>query len=349
MSQLRIALIGAGLIGRAHAARILASPACQLAAIVDPQDSARALANDYGVAWFGDIASLLEHSRGAAKPDGAIIATPNALHVSHGLACLQAGIPALVEKPLADTVEGAYRLAEASEQLGVPLLVGHHRRHNPIAQAARAAVRGGRLGRITAVQGSFLLLKPDDYFDVAWRREAGGGPVLINLIHDIDLLRFICGDIVAVQAMTSSVVRGFAVEDTAAALLRFDCGALGTLLASDTTPAPWSWELTAGENSFYPRQEGQNCYLVTGTEGALALPSLQYWRYAGARGWGEPLASETLAHNRLDPLVAQLDHFCQVIRGTAEPLITGRDGARSLAVATAVHAAALGGRQVVPA
>ena len=116
----------------------------------------------------------------------------------------------------------------------------------------------------------------DDYFDVAWRREPGGGPILINLIHDIDNLRFIAGEIAAVQAVTSSARRGFAVEDTAAALLRFRDGALGTVVLSDTVAAPWSWELTAGERTSYSYpQTGQDCYLFAGTNGALAVPSLR--------------------------------------------------------------------------
>lgn len=343
-TPLSLAVIGAGLIGRAHIARIQASPSCRLAAIVDPTDAAKTQAAELGLPWFADIAAMLA----AGRPDGAIIATPNQLHLPHGLACLEAGLPVLIEKPLAETVANAYRLAEVSEQMKVPLLVGHHRRHNPIVQAARRAVREGRLGRITAVQGSFLLLKPDDYFNIGWRKAPGGGPVLINLIHDIDLLRFICGEIIGVQAMASNARRDFPVEDTAAALLRFESGALGTLIASDTVPAPWSWELTAGENVFYPQQKDQNCYLITGTEGALALPSLKLWRYAGTHGWGEPLEREILPHESRDPLVEQLEHFCAVIRGTAEPVITGRDGARSLAVAMAVHEAAASQQAVIP-
>ncbi|MCA1371958.1 gfo/Idh/MocA family oxidoreductase, partial [Bradyrhizobium sp. BRP14] len=126
-------------------------------------------------------------------------------------------------------------------------------------KSAREAVTNGKLGQLTAVVGLWLLRKPDDYFEVAWRREAGGGPLLINLIHDIDNLRFICGEIVEVQALTSNKVRGFAVEDTAALLLRFANGALGTVTVSDATPAPWSWELSSGENPAYPRQD-QPCY-----------------------------------------------------------------------------------------
>ena len=181
-----------------------------------------------------------------------IVASPNVLHVAMALDCVERGIPALVEKPVADTVVSARRLCNAVQRSGVPVLVGHHRRHNPIIKTVREQIAGGLIGQLTAVVGLWLLKKPDDYFDVAWRRERGGGPILINLIHDIDNLRFICGEIAEVQALTSNKVRGFAVEDTAALLLRFANGAIGTVTVSDATPAPWSWELASGENAAYP-------------------------------------------------------------------------------------------------
>src|SRR5919204_36940 len=96
-----------------------------------------------------------------------------------------------------------------------PLLVGHHRRHNPLIEKARELVQGGALGRLAAVAALWLVQKPAEYYDVGWRREPGGGPLLINLIHGIDDLRYICGEIVEVRAITSNAVRGFAVEDSA--------------------------------------------------------------------------------------------------------------------------------------
>jgi predicted dehydrogenase len=94
----------------------------------------------------------------------------------------------------------------------------------------------GRLGRITAISAQWMLLKSTDYFEIAHRREPGAGPVLINAVHDIDDLRFIVGEIDAVQAMTLNAVRSFAVEDTAVILLHIANGALGTLTVSDRPP-----------------------------------------------------------------------------------------------------------------
>ena len=146
-------------------------------------------------------------------------------------------------------------LAEAVARTGIPVLVGHHRRHNPINQRARALIAQGQLGRIVSATALATFLKPDPYFEVAWRRQAGGGPILINLIHDIDMLRFLLGEVTEVQAMDSHAVRGFEVEDTAAAVLRFASGALATVIVSDATTSPWCWDMCAGEQGQYPRQE----------------------------------------------------------------------------------------------
>ena len=134
-------------------------------------------------------------------------------------------------------------------------------------------------------------LKPDDYFDVKWRRQRGGGPILINLIHDIDLMRYLFGEIESVQAQSSNAIRGFEVEDTAAAVLRFRNGALGTVTVSDTTAAPWNWDLSAGEAERFPRQD-VDAHFYSGTDGSLTLPRLQLWRYRDARGWHDPLTVE---------------------------------------------------------
>lgn len=336
-----IAVIGAGLIGRRHIGLVV--DRARLAAVVDPDPSAAALAETNGAPWFADIHDALD----AARPDGVIVATPNHLHLDHGLACLDAGIPVLVEKPLADRADAARHLRDRAEKTGVPLLVGHHRRHGGAVKAAKAQIAQGALGRVVAVNAQFWLYKPDDYFQAAWRRQPGAGPTYINLIHDIDLMRHLCGEIVAVQAVEANAVRGHAVEDTSAIILEFAGGALGTVAVSDTAVAPWSWEMTSGENPMYP-ETGQSAYAIAGTHASLSLPDLHLWRHDGARSWTSPIAATRIDHDRPDPVAAQLDHFIDVIAGRAVPLVTAEEGLRNITVLDAIkRAAATGARQAI--
>jgi predicted dehydrogenase len=334
----RLAVVGAGLIGQRHARLIRQLPGVCLCAVVDPAAAGQAVALSLDADWFADMQQMLDEVR----PDGVVIATPNQMHVEHGLAAVAAGVPALVEKPIADSVAAAEQLVQAAEAAGVPLLVGHHRRHNPLIQRAKAVIESGRLGRMVTVHGFFWLYKPEDYFDTAWRRQTGAGPILINLIHDLDLLRYLCGEIVSVQAMASNAVRGFAVEDTAAAILRFGNGAIGTISASDTVVGPWSWEQTSGENPAYPRTD-QPCYMIGGTHGSLSLPHGEVWRNADARSWWEPLQVSRTHSPDSDPLLLQIDHFRAVIRDGAEPLVSGREGLRTLQVVEALTQSATEG------
>jgi predicted dehydrogenase len=208
-------------------------------------------------------------------------------------------------------------------------------------------VRSGRLGRLVAVVGTAMFYKPDSYFDEApWRRQAGGGPILINLIHEIGNLRALCGEIVAVQAMTSNAVRQHRVEDTASICLRFANGALGTFMLSDTAASGKSWEQTSQENLSYPTYPDEDCYIVSGTEGSLAIPTMRvkHFTTGAERSWTTPLASETIAMKPADPLQRQLQNFCDVIRGDAEPVVTARDGLQNLKVVEAIGKAARSGQ-----
>jgi predicted dehydrogenase len=340
-APVKIAVMGAGSIGRRHVEHALTVPDCQLAAIVDPSDAGRDLAGRHGINWYADFKAM----QAATPVDGVIIATPTQLHVANGLEVIRAGVAALVEKPVADAVKSATKLVEAAEAAGVPLLVGHHRRHNPMIQAAKALIAGGRLGKIVSVHGFFWLMKPDNYFDVAWRREPGAGPVLTNLIHDIDLLRYLISEVETVQALVSNAVRGNAIEETAVVLLRFANGALGTLNVSDSIVAPWSWEHTTGENPVYPRTD-QACYAIGGTLGSLTIPKLEVWHDGQARDWWQPLHADRVYAPDQDPLPLQIAQFCRVIRGLEPPLVSGREGLQTLRVIEAVKQAAKSGRLV---
>lgn len=205
------------------------------------------------------------------------------------------------------------------------------------------------LGRIVAIQGSALFYKPDTYFDEApWRRMAGGGPILINLVHEVDNLRSLCGEITAVQAFASSAARGFPVEDTVAISLRFAGGALGSFLLSDAASSPKSWEQTSLENASYAAYSDEDCYVIAGTNGSLAVPSMRLKTYARNedRSWWKPFQEAVIGIERADPLARQLDHFCAVIRGEVQPLVTAYDGLQNVRVIEAVVAAARTGQTV---
>ena len=340
---MRLAVVGAGRIGRRHVQLVRSSALSELAAIVDPYPGAAALARSAGVAWHADLEDLLR----GEQPDGIIVATPNSQHLAHGLASIAARLPALIEKPIATSVADGMRLAAAAERSGVPLLIGHHRRHSPILARGQEIVRSGALGDIVAVLGTALFFKPVDYFESApWRRMSGGGPILINMVHEIDDLRVLCGGINSVGAMSSSVARGFPVEDTVALTIRFASGALGTFLLSDTAAAPWSWEQTSGEDASYVGYPEEDCYRIIGTNGSLSVPSMRVWAFRGAPSWTEPLEVTTVSLARVDPLVRQLEHFCAVVRGDAAPLVTAKDATETLRVTLAIAQAARSGTEV---
>jgi predicted dehydrogenase len=337
----RLLVIGAGAIGRTHVERIHRTPGLALAGIADPSEAGRALAASLSVPWAADHVSALERLR----PQGAIVATPNHQHIPMALDCLARGVAALVEKPVADSVAEAQQLVDAQARSGAAVLVGHHRRHNPINRQARDIVASGRLGRLVSANVMASFYKPEAYFDMAWRREPGGGPVLINLIHEIDQLRFIGGEIVQVQALSSNAVRGFAVEDTAAAVLRLANGALATLVLSDTAAAPWCWDFCAGEQDQYPRQD-LNTLFFAGTQASLSLPDLSLWHYTGERHWHQPITREQTTALKADPYTRQLQHFAAVIRGEEAPLCSALDGLRTLEATLAVLEAARTGQSV---
>ena len=198
--------------------------------------------------------------------------------------------------------------------------------------------------------GSAVFYKPDDYFDgpYSWRKEAGGGPILINMVHEVGNLRAMVGEIVAVQAVASNATRKFAVEDTVAINLRFENGALGSFLLSDTAASAKSWEQTSQENKAYPTYPDEDAYVVIGSDGSLAVPTmrLKYYARKEDRSWWKPFESETIPLERADPLTLQIEHFAAVIRGDTKPLVSGRDGLQNLRVTDAIAEAAKTGKTV---
>jgi len=182
VSPVKLAVLG-GLIGKRHIQHVLNEPNATLSAVVDPTPAGKQIAVEAGVRWIASFAEMVSLDR----PDGMIVAIPNQIHVQNGLEAIDAGIPALIENPLADDIPSGERLVAAAKAKGVPILTGHHRRHNPMIQKAKEIIDSGRLGRILVVNAMFWLFKPDDYFDIDGRRQAGAGPVFLNLIHYVTI------------------------------------------------------------------------------------------------------------------------------------------------------------------
>lgn len=347
-AAVRIAVAGAGLIGVRHVEEVAANPVCALSGIVDPGPKAAEVAGKYGVPLYPTLSECLARD----KPDGIILATPNALHVEQALACIATGVPVLVEKPLAHTRAEGERLVAAAEKAGHKLLVGHHRLHSPVLHKAVEICRSGVLGRLVGVLGSAVFYKPETegYYDGPneWRRKPGGGPILINMIHEVASLRAMVGEIVAVQAFASNATRRFEVEDTVAINLRFADGALGSFLLCDTAASARNWEQTSQENKAYPTYGDEDAYVVMGTNGSLAVPTmrLKYYESDADRSWWKPYREKTFPLDRADPLARQVAHFARVIRGEEQPLVTGRDGLQNLRVVDAIAEAAKTGRIV---
>ena len=290
-----------------------------LCGLIDPAQEAIKIASDAGVPWYSSIADMLTQNR----PDGLVLATPNQLHLSQGLQCIEAGLPILLEKPITTTVAEGEQLLAAVRKANAKVLIGHHRAHSPIMAKAKEVVASGQLGHLVAITGSATFFKPDHYFvDGAWRKEIGGGPILLNMIHEVHNLRMLCGDIVAVQAFASHAKRGFAVEDTVAINLRFANGALGTFMLSDTAASARSWEQTSQENRAYPSYGDED------------------------RSWWKPFDSRTADVLRDDPIKLQMEHFGAVVRGEAQPLVSAADGLMNLRITEAIAQAAKSGQVV---
>jgi predicted dehydrogenase len=342
MSRITIGVIGAGLIGRKHLRKIAEHGDYELVGIADV--NVDAVSAEYPkTRVFADYRKLLDE----ARPQAVIIASPNQLHAETGIECARRGVHILIEKPVTDAIETAATLIAEVRKGGIKSLVGHHRRHHLQVKALKALLGEGRIGDVVGVSAIWATHKPAEYFKVApWRAEAGGGPILINLIHEIDFLRFTIGEIAAVEAIASNRQRGLAVEDTAAALIEFDNGALGTFFVSDSAVSPWTTEQGVGESPEFPFS-GESNYRFMGRRGSLEFPSLVQWTQANnAQDWNQPIQAQRLHAPTIDPYVAQLDHFRDVIRGTAPSLQPVEDGARSLMATLAIAEAAATGRRV---
>ena len=343
--KLNIAVVGgSGSIGKRHCQYVVDNEQACLCAIVDPQPAAQLVADALGAPLYALVEDLLKSS---PKPAAAIVCTPNHTHVPVSLQLAVAGVHILCEKPISNDIESGGQLIQAARAQNVKLLIGHHRRFNPYVVAFKRHIESGALGSVTAFSALWTTVKPLEYFSGAnsWRGSKGrGGVILINLIHEIDLMHHLFGPVIRVHAEKTITRRSEAkgaVEEGAVLTLRFQSGVVGTFIVSDNVASPHSFEQGTGENPHLP-QTGADAYRVFGTKGTLSFPDMTLSFYDKvAPSWEYNMTTRSLAIDgrNVPPLASQLDHFIGVCQSKEEPACTGEDGLRALVVCEAVAAA----------
>lgn len=255
--KVAIAIIGGGLIGPRHAQSVIKNPNATLIALVDPAPHGAQVAAELKTNHYASVEALIKSPH---KPQAAIICTPNATHVSIAKELAGVGIDILVEKPMSTDIPSGRELIAHAKACNIKLLVGHHRRFNSYISLTKSILASPdprtSLGRIIAVSGLWTTYKPASYFapPTEWRQGATGGVILINLIHEIDILHHLLGPIVRVHAESTTSTRGFAADEGTAIILRFASGVVGTVIVSDATPSPFNFEAGTGENPTIPKR-----------------------------------------------------------------------------------------------
>ncbi|CAJ2500649.1 Uu.00g035020.m01.CDS01 [Anthostomella pinea] len=345
--DIQTAIVGAGLIGPRHASAIQNVPGANVLCIIDPNPATKKVADEFNALYFPSIAAFKQSDY---KADAALVCTPNHTHIPVANELLDLKIPLLVEKPFCVEIPPAQALVKRAEGQQTPILVGHHRRFNPYVTTARNVLDSGKIGKVVAIQGSWTTLKPPKYFDppAEWRRTKGsGGPIRINFVHEVDMLRFLFGNIVRVAAEGGPVTReSHGVEESCAILLRFQSGVVGTFVLSDAVASGHNFESGTGENPMVP-MSGSEFLRVYGTRGTLSVPSASVVRFseppAGKEtGWECPMQyekPETLPGVDAVPFEEQIKHFIRVVHGEEQPSCTAADGLAAVRVCEAVSLA----------
>jgi len=336
--ELGFGIAGTGMVARYHAQAIAATPGARLAAVCRAERGrASEAAAELGAPCEPDLQALLARS----DVDAVCLCTPSGLHAGQALQAARAGKHVLVEKPMALSLADADAMIGACREAGVRLGVALQRRTDPATRALHDAIRAGELGEMVLGTASVPYFRPQSYYEsAAWRGTwalDGGGALMNQGIHLVDLLLWLMGgEAEVVGASAAALDHDIEVEDCAVAALRFSSGAMGALVAT-----------TAAAPGFPHRVE------VYGTRGGAQIEGDTVARWEGgsprlqpapagsarAGAGGSPTGIGTTGHT----LVVR--DFAEAVREGREPLVSGEEGRRSLALVLSVYAASgLGGR-----
>lgn len=335
MQPLNFAVIGAGNIGKLQAEAIRHIPAARVTVVCNRGEAAgRALAEKHGAIWIADFQEAVSRD----NVDVVTVCTPSGTHMEIAVAAAQAGKHLLVEKPLDITLDRVDQILRAVEQAGVVLACVFPLRFTQGVHKAKAALDAGRLGRLTLADVFVKWYRPQSYYNGNWRgtwQLDGGGALMNQSIHNIDLVQWLAGPVESVLARTATLAHEMQTEDTASALLTFQSGALGVI---------------QGATSCWPGDRAR--VELHGDRGTIVLEEgrIVVWKLADAAP-GEEEAMLTLEHSQgsgaADPTAIgyemhrrQLVDLIEAIRLGRPPAIQGAEARRSVEIIRAIYLAA---------
>jgi predicted dehydrogenase len=357
MDALRFGIYGYGKVAELHAKAIASLPGLELAAVCG-RDAARrdAFAARWAIRSRASAAEMAERDR----VEAVVIATPHPLHRAHSVECSEAGMHAIVEKPMALSVEDCDAMIAAAAGAGRRLGVVSQRRWYPSVRRVRAAIDEGSLGRPALGQVIMLGWRDEAYYrSDPWRGSwAGeGGGVLVNQApHQLDLLAWFMGPVVEASAYWANLNHPYIeVEDTAVASLRFPGGALGSVLVSNSQKpgiyAKVHVHGTSGASAGVQTDGG--AMFVAGMSEILEPPFNDLWTVPGEEGRvaGWKAEDETFFKS-IDAtwffFARQIEEFAASIREGRDCAVTGRDGREVVRLMEAIYASGREGRPVRP-
>ncbi len=232
--KIRIGLIGAGWIGCHHAANVKKSRHGEIVAVADPKKE-KAVAALNGQAGKAQLYSDYEDLLRDENVEAVVIASPNALHAEHAIAAAEARKHLYLEKPMAIKLEDCRCIVKAVRESGVICEMGYHRRLNPLYQYAKQLLDEGKLGQLVFAESDYVHHIPGDWdiWEWAGKKDVGGSPIHGGTGHNVDLLRYFCGEVAEVGCFKDVRMPRkvqMETEDIAVIMLRFENGILGRVL-----------------------------------------------------------------------------------------------------------------------
>ena len=335
-NEVGVGILGLGGIGLTHARALRElAPDLRLRAFSGGSPARAAEAG-----WPEAVQVEPDELAGAPGVDVVAVCSPSQQHADQALAALGASKHVVVEKPLALQVSEADRIVALASERGAVAAVISQRRLEPEYAALHQALRTGALGRIRLATTHVHWWRDEDYYRAApWRTEmAGGGGSLMNQgVHNVDLLRWLCGPVAEVTAQYGTLAHEMDAEDTTVATLRFASGALGMISTSTATP-PGSPATVTLHTDRGVVELGQGEVLRWEVEGVPA-PSAGSGIASGA---ADPKAIGIAGH------VQQWQDVLTAIRTGADPAVSAADGAETVRLLCAVYQAAETGRSINP-